>query len=147
MERRSQRDNGRVWPRLLYNILGCQQLELVRPMRIIGIIILVGLAGCASPHEPCCTGITGNESNQLSFLHRRDIPEITALVKRETKDGFVGEIWWANRNQAIVCVTDGCWEVLRSSDGRWDTGSHWPKLTPEQKESWLQQQHERIVTP
>jgi peptide methionine sulfoxide reductase MsrB len=116
-------------------------------MRLAVAIILLGLVACASRPEPCCTGMTGKESNQLSFLHRHDIPEITSVVKSQTKDGFVGQIWWASRTQAIVCVTDGCWEVLLSSDGHWDTGSHWPKLTPEQKTGWLQEQHERIIAP
>jgi hypothetical protein len=84
-------------------------------------------------------------SNQLSFLHHKDIPQIIAIVRSKTKDGGVGEIWWTGPRQALVCVTDGCWEVLRFSDGRWDTGSHWPRLTPEQKKSWLQEQRERII--
>jgi hypothetical protein len=31
-------------------------------------------------------------------------------VRSKTKDGGVGEIWWTGPRQALVCVTDGCWE-------------------------------------
>jgi hypothetical protein len=48
---------------------------------------------------------------------------------------------------ALVCVTDGCWEVLRLSDGHWDTGSHWPRLSPEQKKAWSDEQHDRLIAP
>ena len=116
-------------------------------MRVAGFIGLLGLVGCASPPEPCCTGMAGKELSQPTFLHRRDIPEITAIVRSKTKDGFVGQIWWTGPTEALVCVSDGCWEVLRSSDGHWDTGSHWPKLTPEQKNAWSEEQHNRLVAP
>jgi hypothetical protein len=102
----------------------------------------------ASRHAKLCCDALDTYTTPVPPLGlAHEVPAIREIVRKETKDGFVGQIHWFSRGQALVCVTDGCWEVLRSSDGTWFTGSHWSRPSPPKKgEKYVPHREQITVT-
>ena len=90
--------------------------------------MLLVLCACAAPHaDLCCVGFTDRTSGVPPLGLANELPAIRETVRKKTKDGFVGEIRWIARFEALVCVSDGCWIVDRNVDGTWFTREHVPR--------------------
>jgi hypothetical protein len=65
----------------------------------------------------CCEGFDEDTTPVPPLGLASQVPIIRDTVRKERKDGFVGEIRWMSRDQALVCVSDGCVVVRRCVDG------------------------------
>src|SRR5205823_15036701 len=101
-------------------------------MRYSLVFLAFALTACVSPQvaferqedhrvTQCCDGFHDDTTTIPPLGFASQVPIIREVVRRERKDGFVGEIRWMSRYQALVCVSDGCVVVDRSYDGNWFT--------------------------